>query len=423
MALKKIRERQFWKLMLVGVLTCFFIIMLSVVIYREKQIDYSWLEFLDDETPEDKCNCRKIIQGDIEEIEDAKLLAITKTFKNQTRIADEHYTELAKDCERFRMTRKYIPFTLSEEEEAFPLAYSIVVHHKVQNFERLLRSIYAPQNFYCVHVDTKSPESTRTAISAIVSCFDNVFIASKLENVVYASWSRVQADMNCIKDLYQISDRWKYFINLCGQDFPMKTNLEMVHALKGLRGGNSLETETMPSYKEFRWKKRHIVKDGGIHNTNEDKEPPPSGIKVLSGGAYIVVSRAFIRFVLEDPKAQELILWSNDTYSPDEILWATMQRMPGVPGYIRSHSKYDRTDMNSISRLIKWEYHEGAYDAVYPPCQGIHIRAICVYGVGDLQWMLEQSHLFANKFDTDFDPIAMRCLEKHLRNKALQTLH
>ncbi|KAG9270391.1 beta-1,3-galactosyl-O-glycosyl-glycoprotein beta-1,6-N-acetylglucosaminyltransferase [Astyanax mexicanus] len=420
MGVIKIRQRQFCRWMSVGVLTCLLLLMLSVVIYRETQIDYSWLVFGDDGTPEDSCNCDNIIVGDIEEIKHAKLLTITKVFKNQTKMTDEHYIELTQDCERFRVTRKYMPFTLSAEEEAFPLAYSIVVHHKVQNFERLLRSIYAPQNFYCIHVDKKASESTRAAINATVSCFDNVFIASQLEEVVYASWSRVQADINCMKDLYQISDRWKYFINLCGQDFPMKTNLEMVRALKGLHGGNSLETETMPSNKEYRWKKRHIVKNGDIHNTNEAKKPPPSGIKMFSGGAYIVVSRAFIRFVLEDPKAQELISWSKDTYSPDEFLWATMQRIPGVPGYIRAHHKFDRTDMNTISRLIKWVYHEGDFDAVYPPCQGTHVRSICVYGAGDLQWMLQQDHLFANKFDTDFDPIAIRCLEKHLRNKALQ---
>ncbi|KAI4878136.1 hypothetical protein NFI96_007719 [Prochilodus magdalenae] len=364
-----LRQKKFRRLLLAGVLTCGFMLLLSVVVYEEIQMDYSWLEYRDDGAPEDKCHCKKIIQGDTEAIKHAKLLTITRSFKNQTKVTDEQYIELTKDCEMFRTTRKYLPFALSSEEEAFPLAYSIVVHHKVQNFERLLRSIYAPQNFYCIHVDNKSHESTLKAISAIASCFDNVFIASRLEEVVYASWSRVQADLNCMKDLSQISDRWKYFINLCGQDFPLKTNLEIVRALKGLGGGNSLETEAMPNSKTYRWMKRHIVKDGAIHITEENKDPPPHDIKMFSGGAYIVVSNAFVQYVLTSPKAQDLIMWSADTYSPDEFLWATLQRIPGVPGFIRAHSKYDVSDMNSISRLIKWAYHEGSFDAVYPPCQ------------------------------------------------------
>lgn len=46
---------------------------------------------------------------------------------------------------------------------------------------------------------------------------------------------------------------------------------------------------------------------------------------------------------------------------------------------------------------------------------------MCVYGAGDLQWMLQQHHLFANKFDTD--PIAIRCLEEHLKRKALAEIY
>ncbi|XP_026851539.2 beta-1,3-galactosyl-O-glycosyl-glycoprotein beta-1,6-N-acetylglucosaminyltransferase [Electrophorus electricus] len=423
MGLLNRRKRRFRRVLLAGALMCVFMLTLSVVLHEEAQVAYSWLEFRDDETPEDECQCQKVIQGDVEEIEHAKVLTITKSFKNKTHISDKSYIELTNDCEVFRTTRKYLPLPLSEEEEAFPVAYSIVVHHKVQNFERLLRSIYAPQNFYCIHVDKKAPESVMTAINSIVSCFDNVFIASQLEKVIYASWSRVQADINCMRDLLQISSNWKYFINLCGQDFPIKTNLEIVRALKALGGGNSLETEVMPQYKMGRWKKSFRIIDDAIQNTNQDKKPPPFGIKIFSGGAYIVVSRAYVRFVLEDPKAQALISWSNDTYSPDEFLWATMQRIPEVPGYLRANSKYDITDISTISRLIKWSYHEGALDAVYPPCQGTHVRAVCVYGAGDLQWMLEQRHLFANKFDTDFDPIAIRCLEKYLRHRALIKQH
>lgn len=376
--------------------------------------------FGDDETPEDECDCKKIFQGDTDEIERAKIMTITKSFKNIIQLTDEQYVKETQNCGYFLRTRKYLLSPLSREEEAFPVAYSIVIHHKVQNFERLLRSIYSPQNFYCIHVDKKAPESTMRAVRAIISCIDNVFLASQLEHVVYASWSRVQADINCMKDLYQVSSRWKYFINLCGQDFPIKTNLEVVRALKALAGANSLESVITPTNKEHRWRKRHQVIDGRIQATNKDKNPPPFDIRIFSGGAYIVVSRDFVHYVLEDPKAKVLISWLNDTYSPDEFIWATLQRIPGVPGFLRAHTKFDITDIYSISRLIKWEGHEGGLDAVYPACQGIHIREVCVYGVGDLQWILEQHHLFANKFDTDFDPIAIRCLEKYLRHKALK---
>ena len=132
----------------------------------------------------------------------------------------------------------------------------------MQNFERLLRAIYAPQNIYCVHVDKSSAPEIHSAIRAITSCFPNVFITSQIVDVVYAGWPRVQADLNCMADLYNSSTKWKYFINLCGQDFPLKTNLEIVRMLRSLRGDNSLESIKMPNAHRWRVTKVHEVVDG-----------------------------------------------------------------------------------------------------------------------------------------------------------------
>lgn len=134
----------------------------------------------------------------------------------------------------------------------------------MQNFERLLRAIYAPHNIYCVHVDKKSKPSFRSAVSAIVSCFPNVFMVSQPVDVVYASWSRVQADINCMADLYNSTTKWKYFLNVCGQDFPLKTNWEIVQMLRLLRGANSMESEKMPQGKKWRVTKAHVVVNGAI---------------------------------------------------------------------------------------------------------------------------------------------------------------
>ncbi|XP_030593957.1 beta-1,3-galactosyl-O-glycosyl-glycoprotein beta-1,6-N-acetylglucosaminyltransferase-like [Archocentrus centrarchus] len=387
---------------------------------------YRWLEYTDDDSsPENICNCSAILQGEQEELLQAKLLTATKDVQKRIQIPDEYYINATQDCRKFKVSRKYITLPLSKEEEAFPLAYSMVVHHKVQNFERLLRAIYTPQNIYCVHVDKKSPASVFSAIKGIVSCFPNVFMVSEAVSVVYAGWTRVQADLNCMADLYNASTTWKYFINLCGQDFPLKTNLEIVQALRSLKGGNSLETEAMSPGKKWRVTTVFHTVDGKIQSTGKTKDPPPFNLPLLSGNAYIVVNRGYVRSVLEDKRVLALIEWAKDTYSPDEFLWATIQRIPGVPGSTWPNHKFDMTDMNAIARMVKWPWHEGSQgslQAVYPECKGHHVRSVCVYGPGDLQWLIEQHHLFANKFDADTDPIAVYCLEKYLRQKALNEL-
>lgn len=112
-------------------------------------------------------------------------------------------------------------FVTTKKGSGISIGISIVVHHK-EMLDRLLRAIYIPQNFYCIHVDRKSEKSFLAAAVGIASCFSNVFVASQLESVVYASWSRVQEGLNCMQDLYRLNAGWKYLINLCVWIFLLK---------------------------------------------------------------------------------------------------------------------------------------------------------------------------------------------------------
>ncbi|XP_007937839.1 beta-1,3-galactosyl-O-glycosyl-glycoprotein beta-1,6-N-acetylglucosaminyltransferase [Orycteropus afer afer] len=409
---------------------CFLVLIVSVVTFSVLRI-HQKSEFvsidhlqLTDENPSSNINCTKVLQGDVDEIQKVKLEMLTVKFKKRPQWTTYDYINMTGDCTSFIKKRKYIVEPLSKEEAEFPLAYSIVVHHKIEMLDRLLRAIYMPQNFYCIHVDKKSDSSFLGAVMGIASCFSNVFVASRLENVVYASWSRVQADLNCMKDLYRMSADWKYLINLCGMDFPIKTNLEIVRKLKSLMGENNLESEKMSASKEERWKKRYEVINGKLTNTGADKMRPPLETPIFSGSAYFVVSRNYVGYVLGNEKIHKFMEWAKDTYSPDEYLWATIQRIPEVPGALPSSHKYDMSDMHSIARFVKWHYFEGdvSKGAPYPPCDGIHVRSVCVFGAGDLNWMLHKHHLFANKFDTNVDLFAIQCLDEHLRRKALEPL-
>ncbi|XP_012674102.2 beta-1,3-galactosyl-O-glycosyl-glycoprotein beta-1,6-N-acetylglucosaminyltransferase 3-like [Clupea harengus] len=360
--------------------------------------------------------CSAIIRGDMKGLNKEDL---SRLLKKRRRVAlpESFYLNSTKDCSAYIKDRGFLTVALSEEERDFPIAYSMVIHENIEMFERLLRAVYTPQNVYCVHVDKKSPENFMKAVEAIVSCFPNVFVASKLEAIVYASWSRVQADLNCMEDLLDSTVNWRYLINTCGTDFPIKTNAEMVHILKVLKGKNSMESEMPSEPKKARWEYHYDITESGIVQTNIRKTHQPIRTPMFSGNAYFVLSREFVEHLFKSPEAKALIEWEKDTYSPDEHLWASLQRMPGMPGSSPPNNKYDMTDMNSIARLVKWGYLEGDIrkGAPYPPCDGTHRRAVCVYGAGDLKWILSQHHLLANKFDPEVDDVVLKCLEHYLR--------
>ncbi|XP_067915976.1 beta-1,3-galactosyl-O-glycosyl-glycoprotein beta-1,6-N-acetylglucosaminyltransferase 3-like [Heterodontus francisci] len=371
------------------------------------------------ELSEKNSSCWKIIRGDPEAVQTALLKSIT--IANKHRVFTEiDYLSMTRDCDSLVKNRKYITFPLSAEERDFPLAYSMVINKNIEMFERLLRGIYAPQNVYCVHVDKKSPKPFHSAVQAIASCFSNVFVVRKLESVIYASWSRVQADLNCMEELLQNSVPWRYLINICGQDFPMKTNREIVHSLMAKNGTNVIESDPPPAYKQRRWQFHHDVNET-LKLTNQKKSPPPLSSPIFVGSAYILVTKEFVSNLFVNKEIQAFFKWSEDTYSPDEHIWATLQRMPKVPGSIPYTPTHLSGKPRVLTRTVKWSFEAGdtAKGALYPPCTGRYRHLICIYGAGDLHWIIQQKNLFANKFDPEVDNTAVQCMEEYLRHKVI----
>ncbi|KFO33782.1 N-acetyllactosaminide beta-1,6-N-acetylglucosaminyl-transferase, isoform B [Fukomys damarensis] len=236
-------------------------------------------------------------------------------------------------CKGYLTQAHYITAPLSQEEAEFPLAYVMVIHHNFDTFARLFRAIFMPQNVYCVHVDEKATVEFKSSVQRLLSCFSNAFLASKMEPVVYAGFSRLQADLNCLRDLVASQVPWKYVINTCGQDFPLKTNREIVQYLKGFRGKNLTPGVLPPAHAVGRTKfvhREHLgLERSYVIRTTALKPPPPHNLTIYFGSAYVALSREFASFVLRDPRAVDLLQWSKDTFSPDEHFWVTLNRIPG----------------------------------------------------------------------------------------------
>ncbi|XP_065525198.1 N-acetyllactosaminide beta-1,6-N-acetylglucosaminyl-transferase-like [Lathamus discolor] len=236
-------------------------------------------------------------------------------------------------CTEYIMRNHYITRTLSAEEAAFPIAYVMTLHKEFETFERLFRAVYLPQNIYCIHVDAKAPAHFHRAVWRLLGCFPNAFLASRAERVVYGGISRLQADLHCMRDLLASAVPWRYVLNTCGQDFPLKTNREIVRLLKGLGGKNVTPGVLPPPHITSRTRYVHREQLYSLFSlmlvTFVRKPPPPHNLTIYFGSAYVAVTRPFVEFVLRDQRAIDLLAWSEDTYSPDEHFWVTLNRIPG----------------------------------------------------------------------------------------------
>ncbi|XP_074002916.1 N-acetyllactosaminide beta-1,6-N-acetylglucosaminyl-transferase-like [Numenius arquata] len=236
-------------------------------------------------------------------------------------------------CMEYIRQNHYVTRTLSAEEAAFPIAYIMTLHKEFETFERLFRAVYMPQNVYCVHVDAKAPAPFRQAVQRLVGCFPNAFLASQTEQVVYGGISRLRADLHCMRDLLASAVPWHYLLNTCGQDFPLKTNREIIRLLKSFRGKNITPGVLPPPHITARTKYVHreqlYSSFSFMLRTFVRKAPPPHNLTIYFGSAYVAVTRPFVEFVLQDQRAIDLLVWSEDTYSPDEHFWVTLNRIPG----------------------------------------------------------------------------------------------
>lgn len=245
--------------------------------------------------------------------------------------SDESFINATLDCESFKEQRAYHVKPLTDEETSFPVAFSLLVHKSADQVESLLRALYRPQNIYCIHIDAKSPQMFISAVRAIADCFENVFIASKLEAVTWAGFSRLQADLNCMQDLIKHETQWRYLLNAAGQSFPLKTVAEMVKILQLYNGANDIEGIDGSRVLRRRFEWEWLETNGTFRLTGRRNPKPPHDIDVIRGSAYGIFSREFIEFVLTDHRAADFLNWSKRTISPDEHYWATLHHTYSNP--------------------------------------------------------------------------------------------
>ncbi|KAL3886794.1 hypothetical protein ACJMK2_026766 [Sinanodonta woodiana] len=336
-------------------------------------------------------SCRKIFDGNETELKIAKEIA-NKIPKST--LTESDYIQLTKDCDKFRKERGYIMSPLTHMEENFPIAFSLLLFKDVGQAERLLRAVYRPQNIYCIHVDEKSHDDVKKAVHGIASCFDNIFLTPRSFDVQWGTMTVLEPELLCMNELWEKSKKWKYFINLTGQEFPLKTNYEIVQILQAYDGANDLE--------------------GTIKRANKDRwqnaGPPPHNITATKGSVHVIVNRDFVDYVIHNPIAQDFLNWTRYVGVPDETFFSSLNHNPqlGIRGSYKGVPETDSILKPFLARFKNW----GDW-----PCHGMRVRLICVFGVGDIPLLYSRPEIFANKFYWNFEHFALDCMEELMYNR------
>ena len=262
--------------------------------------------------------CKLLFEANPDEVRKAQNILTSNNYEIKV-IPDENFIFNSSICWAYRNVFNEInDLSVTQEELDFPIAFAILTYEHAEQIHRLLELIYRPQNFYCIHIDSKSSKEYRKAIESMTSCFDNVIIASKSEYIVWGGFGILQAELNCMKDLLNKSQTWKYLIHMSGNELPLKTNYELVKILKLYNGTN--DVEIIDDF-HSRYIYKHVLTSDNksVMGLTETKSPPPHNYKIAKGSTNCAISRKFVEYVLTDEKVRDLIDWSKDMYIPDEM--------------------------------------------------------------------------------------------------------
>ena len=343
------------------------------------------------------------------------------------------------DCSEVKNVLLHGKEDISKEEKTFPLAFAMKIHTSGNQAFKLLQLIYRTHNVYCIHVDKKAPFSLYQQFKSVATCVENIFVIEDRINVVYSSIRQIEAEFKCIDAVQNSSVKWKYYINLTGQEYMLKTNLEIIKILQLLNGTNDIESYNVKGF-EHRFKKKFWIINNRIKSSKKPKEDFPYSLQIRKGSAYGMFSRAFIEFVRTDSLSKQFKTWLEDTYAPEETIWATLNSLPQAPGgYPRVIIHRNSTLTKDYSRktahknsAITGEYvreitHKNStflsrtmiWSMEATICHGKYVHWVCIFGEKDLPWLIQQKQMIANKFYQGYGGQVLDCLEKYLYDRTM----
>ena len=368
--------------------------------------------------PKIQRNCTKLFAGDRKEAERVK----NESASWKHSLSDSEFLQRTRNCTWLREELENNLYNTVLERD-FPMAYIFVINTRPQSVFRTLKLLFRPQNTFCINYDSKSSPDFKNIFTNIAKCFENVMICSKQENVIWGSYTIMEAQLNCHHDLLKYREsqpplkKWKYVVNLCGKELPLMSPHEMVSRLSLLNGSSSILPKKVTSKSDLQRIERKVKTswlDGKPVRTNEKLGLIPFNLTFYKSSSYSILSAKFVHFLLRDPVALEVHYYLTKSMHSEEHLYATLFMMAGVPGGYDAKLK----DIYVRAAHSTWIYSDLLRDQL---CHGgIIVNSICIITGGDLPMVMRTSEnrtLFHNKYLMEKDHTPIDCLEEMIVEK------
>lgn len=300
------------------------------------------------------------------------------------------------------------------------LAFLILAHKNPVQVARLFHAIYHPGDTFVLHFDRRADDSLHDLGRQTTRRHANVHLLPARE-IFWGGPDMAEVQIEAMRVALHAGSGWTHFINLTGQDFPLKSREEIIARLDAAPGRSHLSwfdplqspalwrnaRERMTRY-HLAWPwLHHLLALPGFGRRmrsvfgwqNQLPHLPgyqrrwPNFFHYYGGANHVILARAAVRHLVESPAARRIRRWLHAAGHSDEILFQS----------VLLNSRLASTLVNETLREIDFPPHSP------------HPR---VFTSADLPRLLASPALFARKFDLETDAGIVSALEEKIRSVA-----
>jgi len=296
------------------------------------------------------------------------------------------------------------------------LAFLILAHRLPSQVARLFDALHHEEDTFILHFDRRAPRSLHELGRRLARTHANVRLLPA-RRIVWGGPVMGEVQVEAMAAALAADRRWTHFLNLTGQDFPLKSRDEMLARFNAAPEKSYLSwfdpldsgglwrnaRERLTRY-HLAWPwLRQLLSVPGLGRRmgrvlgwkNQTPWIPgftrrwPDFFRYYGGANHVALSREAARYLVEDPRARRIRRWLRAAGHPDEILFQSALL----------NSPLASTLVNETLREIDFPRHSP------------HPRT---FTSGDLPRLLESPALLARKFDARTDAGVLDRLEARI---------
>ncbi|HBR11635.1 MAG TPA: glycosyl transferase [Chryseobacterium sp.] len=205
------------------------------------------------------------------------------------------------------------------------IAYFILIHHQPEWFKKLFDKIYTRDQFYLIHIDRKVNATFREDIQQFLIAYPNAYVLESI-NINSGGFSIITAQLNAMEFLLNVSPDWDFFVNLSGEDYPLKSQPIIRRFLTENRLKNYLFYYDQKFYRPdtLRRIQNHFTELAYHISSLIYKRKFMKGVTPYIGGKWVIFTRETCAFLCSNDKVMKFEEFYINTFLPGDSFFQTV---------------------------------------------------------------------------------------------------